>query len=278
MNEDLKNKIIKDLEKSGFGAEMLVLKIFNSLGWRAEAGQGYFDKDENKSREIDISAYYSAHLEVNNKFCVSSFFHICAEVKKSEQPWIVFRTYPHPYFQLCAWDNLIDCINLPTENFNLVEYITKHSLLAIKGWEGSGIHHAFKDPNTPSRWYPAFIAACKACEDCYERNKLDGNKTTSNILEEPTEWNFFQPLVILDGTLVTAELTDSGEIHIEEVDSAPFRFKYNTKNYIRGNYRVDLVTISGLKNYIKTIMHRQNNINIGIRNYAPYAFKKESSM
>jgi hypothetical protein len=273
MNTELKKKLIKDLEKSGLGSEMRVLNIFHALGWSARSGEGYFDKDENKTREIDISAHSSSILKSNDKICVYNSFHISAEVKKSKRPWIVFRYHPRRRPRACAWNNMIHAINMPLRGIKLVKALSEKSLYVSKGWYGSGVHEAFKKPDMPSAWYTAFTAVCKACEDDYVRNESEGNERTDNILENPTEFNFFQPVVILDGILVTADLTEKGDIKIEEIDSAPFAFEFRTKNYSRHHYRIDLVTISGLKKYLKLVMQRQQDINSAIKSHAAYAFK-----
>ncbi len=268
MNEDLRKKLIKDLEKSGLGSAMRALNIFNDEGWSAESGSSYFDKDQNQSREIDITAYHPSNLKVGKKVCVYNFFHICAEVKKTEKPWVVFKAYPEQILKFCGWNNIISYINLPKPAKQFTKALSKNSLLKELDWQGAGIHQAFKDPSFSSRWYSAFTAACKACEDEYESNKSEGKKVSENILEEPTEFNFFQPLVILDGILVTAELSKSDEIVITEVDAAPFQFEFKTKNYSRKNYRVDLVTLSGLRGYLQRVVKRQNDINSAFQNEA----------
>ena len=38
MNDELRAKLIKDLEQSGFGSEMQTLKTFLDAGWRATVG------------------------------------------------------------------------------------------------------------------------------------------------------------------------------------------------------------------------------------------------
>jgi hypothetical protein len=272
MKKELKRKIVKDLQKAGLGSEMKALKIFQEQGWKSELGRGYFDRDENKTREIDISAYHPDNLKVKGKVCVYNFFHICAEVKKSEKPWIVFSSESHPLFRSCAWNNIIACINLPVAAAKLTDYLRRQSLLGLKGWEGSGIHEAFKDPSSRSRWYSAFIAACKASEDEYENSKSDGPKVSRNILKNSTEFSFHQPVVILDGILATAELSQTGDFVIEEVDSAPFRFDFKTRNYTRDSYRVDLVTLEGLSDYLETVKQRQRDVNDGIKRYAKNVF------
>lgn len=281
MNDELRQKLIKDLHKSGFASEMRVLKSFHSLKWKARSGKGYFDKDENITREIDVSAYLHMSLRHREKVYASIFFHIVAEIKKTEQPWIVFRHRVKNSMRGCAWNNLIFSIDLPDEGFRLVEYISKSSLKEVRGWLGAGIHHAFKDPSMPSRWYQAFTSVCKACEDEYEAEETSdwrssSNKVTSNVLENATEFFFFQPLVVLDGPLIAAELSDSGEIQLEEISSAPFEFEFRTKNYHRSHYRVDLVTIDGLEEYLTLAKQRQQDIAVGIQNLASTQLGKDT--
>lgn len=276
MNKSLKGKIIEDLEKSGFGSEMKALKIFHSLGWRAETGRTYFDKDENISREIDISAHLCGHLYSEGTLCAANFFHICAEVKKSNKPWVIFRDSLPIHKKLCAWNNIISSNYLPMESFELVEIMSTNSLLIKKGWRAVGIHEAFKNPKVSSQWFNAFVSVCKACEDSYKKNSSrEGRKKSSNILENSTKFDFFQPVVIFDGELITADLDKSGNIILEEIDSAPFTFEFKTKSYNETiSYRVDLVTIKSLRNYLKLVIERQKDINEAIKKHAPYAFNK----
>lgn len=56
MRKELIDSIKKDLEKSGFSTELRARQIFIDSGWSVSAGYGYLDKDEDKSREIDIVA------------------------------------------------------------------------------------------------------------------------------------------------------------------------------------------------------------------------------
>ncbi len=252
---------------------MQALKIFHSLNWDAKPSNSYFDEDENKTREIDISAYHPSHLYSNETCCVYNFFFISAEVKKSKNPWIVFRYIPKEFLRLCAWNNIISTANLPCSPMDFVTPLTTNSLFTIKGWLGTGIHEAFKDPNSYSAWYSAFIPACKAAEDQNKLNEPKGKDKSDNILKDPTRFNFFQPVVILDGTLLIADLAETGEIEINETDSAPFEFDFKTNKYTRARYRVDLVTLHGLEKYLQLTMERQQDINNMIKKSAAYAFK-----
>lgn len=260
MNEELMQKLKKDLEKSGLASELKVRKIFQQRGWSISGGAAYLDKDEGKSREIDIVAHHGASVRKKEKTILYNGFRAYVEVKKSEKPWIVFKHYPSRHLDSCAWNNIIDYINLPCVPAKLAKSLQVHSLIKVNGWEGTGVHEAFKNPDQPSRWYGAFLSAIKSATDHFEEYETEGEKLSSNLYENPTEITFNQPVVVLDGILITAELSDEGEIILEEVTSAAFRFDYKTEHYNRSSYRVDVVTVEGLNEYLELAEKRQQSL------------------
>jgi hypothetical protein len=264
MNEELLKKIRSDLEKSGMHSELVARNAFLNEGWRLTGAGTYFDRDEGKSREIDVSAYYPSLQYLGEKVASSNFFHVYAEVKKSERPWVVFRRTPPKWGQYCAWNNLIGYNNLPCPAKDLTDYLREHSLIRLNGWEGIGIHESFKNPDQPSRWYGAFVGACKAA-DAYHHKYCKREEESSDISVDAAELSFHQPVVILDGELVSAELADNGDIHLEPIRSAAFKFGYETEAYTAGPYRVDLVTLSFLPEYLRNLQARQRRIDEGIR-------------
>ncbi len=150
-------------------------------------------------------------------------------------------------------------------------------MLRSRSWIASGVHHAFKEPSAPSSWYQAFISACKAGEhSVVDEMSLyrEASEVTDDIMKKSTSFHFIQPLVILDGTLVAAELSDTGDILIEEVSSAPFNFEFKTANYDRSSYRVDLVTLTGIEEYLKQIEKRQLDIAEGCMELSGYDLEK----
>lgn len=264
MNEELLKKIRVDLEKSGMHSELVARNAFLNDGWRLTGSGTYFDRDEGKSREIDVSAYYPTLQYLGDKLASSNFFHVYAEVKKSERPWVVFKRTPPKWEQDCAWNNLIGFDNLPCSGKDLTDHLREHSLIRVNGWQGIGIHESFKNPDQPSRWYGAFIGACKAA-DAYHHKYCKRGKETSDISVDAAELSFHQPLVILDGELVSAELVQNGDVLVEPIQSAAFRFGYESSEYTDGPYRVDLVTLSFLPEYLRNLRARQLRIDEGIR-------------
>lgn len=252
MNDQLEKRLIEDLEKSGFGSEMKALRAFLSYGWVATGFANYHDLDHEETRELDLQA---ATVEWENSASGKELlvgFYIIAEVKKSETPWIVFKEKPG-LFASDSWNNLVYTKNLPCEPRQLVEPLSRHCIFTELKWRAHGIHEAFKRPNSHSRWYPAFVKVSKAAETFYKKCFADSEER----LQEPTQapdrdiqFKFFKPIVILDGVLIAASLTKLGEISLEEIKYAPLEFAFQSRNYRKGNYLVDIVTLGGLQEYI----------------------------
>jgi hypothetical protein len=144
--------------------------------------------------------------------------------------------------------------NLPKPLMRFRKAISSHSIVEQQGWWGKGIHEAFKDPNKKSRWYSAFITACKAGEHVMwrEASAEDPRGSVSdNLLEKATYFLLVRPFVILDGKLFSAQLDETAEIQVEEITEASLNFRFRTEKYETGKYTVDLVTLDGLSKYIQ---------------------------
>lgn len=274
MNIELHEKIIADLEKSGFSTELRARQALIKSGWSTTTGYGYLDKDENKSREIDIIATKSETRTSRGKIYLHCEFHICAEVKKSEKPWVVFDQETHPLLRSCAWNNLISAINLPEKPQKFSNSLSQNSLIKINGRVGGGIHESFKNPDQPSRWYSSFTSVAKASEFYLDTVSPDGEKQSSDIIKNPCELHFVQPLIILNSPLYKASLSNSGDIELVKIESAAFRFQYQSKNYKNSNFRIDLTTLNNLDTYLENIKIRQANLCTSIEK----SFKKQSNI
>ena len=139
MDEKFRNKIIKDLQKSGFGSEMRAIREFLSRKWYCTGNFSYFDKDAQISREGDLHASRRRLKDLGSRNYVIFWFHIAGEVKKSDNPWIVFKQPIREVRVTDAYNNLIFFKHLPFSYVNLVEPLTEHSLPATIEWEGYGL-------------------------------------------------------------------------------------------------------------------------------------------
>jgi len=267
MEADFEKRIRDDLAKAGMLSELRVRRVFDDAGWPTRGPGAYFDKEEEKSREGDLYATRVSSVNDDGITCIHCELTAVIEVKKSERPWVVFKRPLRGPSVGCAWNNLIAKVNLPCETSRLAPYLAEHSLLNVLGWEGAGIHESFKSPDQPSRWYSAFVSSLKWASQMRDELPDEGG-TQNDIRENPTELYFFQPVIVLDGRLISAELNKRSEIEVSEIDMAAFKFSYASKAYEKSYFRVDLVTVDGLPKYVELLSKRQDSIVDGIINQA----------
>lgn len=262
MNEpDLPSQIAADLEKSGFAAEMRVLRTLHSRGWRATAGNSFYDLDENVSREFDVHGWVVSHHPVIEYRSVRVFSHLAIEVKRSSKPWVIFEHDALPQWQLDGgWNDVLSRIHdFPVEPSALLDIFVQHSLTRKLGWKGYGIHEAFKNPDQPSRWYPAFISAAKAAEHVLETS-ADPETSRDRLSRDPSlfppELHIVQPVVILEGKLFRARLNEDGSPTVRPADAAEIDFAFKSPGYRRSLYRVLVVTVGGFAEQLQRLEAR----------------------
>lgn len=258
MTTELEEKIREDLAKAGMLSELRARKIFADAGWSVRGPGAYFDREEKKSREGDFYAISALSNSIAGSPPLHTEFTVVAEVKKSERPWVVFKRPLEEFERGCAWNNLIARINLPCEPSALAPSLVKHSLLQNLGWEGAGIHESFKSPDQPSKWYSAFVSSLKWAS--HMRDEYPNSEEIRKDDVDSVEFYFFQPLVVLDGRMFSAELDSNSQIAISEIQSAAFTFDYASKVYTKDSFRVDLVTVDGLAEYIGLLANRHASI------------------
>ncbi|WP_421164153.1 hypothetical protein [Aeromonas dhakensis] len=252
MEDDLLNKIADDLHKSGFSSEMRVLKTFSDKGWETSGIASYFDKDDEKTRESDLLAYHYIGQDVGESIDASSYFQIVGEVKKSNKPWVIFKETPEDSWELEeGFSGLVfhDGIHRGKKRVSSYsKFLRKSGIGYQSGWVGRGIHESFKNPDQPSRWYPALIGVAKAGEHELEANSWDKNKERDK--PHPPYMFFVKPIVVIDGLLVAACLDDNANISVEHIPYATVKFEFKTKSYNRKHYMIDVIQINHLEQYI----------------------------
>jgi len=253
------SKLADDLVRSGFYSEMRAIQTCVGRSWECHGSFTYFDKDEKTTRECDFEAVKAETDVRTRKGLIKVIARLLGQVKKAKAPWIVFKDRVFREADTFeAWNNIIHSLNLPVLRSDLADVLSQGSLLATNGWKASGIHEAFKKPNDASTWYGAFVSACKAAESAY-----DASVATSphvEALADEVVFDFIKPIVVLDGDLVSAEVDDDGELALQQIESAAFRFEYRSENYQRHHYCPDLVTLKALPAYLDLTVKRMKGV------------------
>jgi len=254
VTDDLEARLKKDLEKSGFGSEMLASRRAVEAGFHIVGGDAFLDLDEERIRETDVSAWrgWTCRLDDESVALLSVF--LSMEVKKSKQPWIVFSRADHPRFGGESGRHLIYASNLPADLFAIRSAVQTDSVRQRAGWVGTGVHEAFKKPSESSRWYRSCITACKAAESAMRREASAEDprgSTADDLRQSATFFLISRPVVVLDGRLFRAGLGANAEIELNECQEAAFEFRFQSAHCQEGHYDVDLVTLRGLPNYLQ---------------------------
>jgi hypothetical protein len=253
MTEDFKNKLSDDLKKSGFASEMMAIQAIRRAGWNCSGAGSYFDRDERITRSVDARAYQVLRNWALGDGGVDLEYHLFVEVKKSEHPWIVFSEKEDSEKIGDAWDNPYVSHNEPASLGDFSDLFRQHSIRKELGWLGYGVHEAFKPPQGKGRWYGAAVTACKATYDFSRHESFEIRKQYEKTM---SFMMIAQPVVVLDGPLIRAELTDEPDAIFESIPYAPFGFTFSTAQYEANTYRVDVVTLSAMDDYLRIVKQR----------------------
>jgi hypothetical protein len=254
MNEQLEAKLVDDLRKCGFYSEMRTIQVCGAAGWECRGSFTYFDKDESSTRECDFQAVRQWSRVDEHDGAIHVMARLVGQVKKAQVPWIVSMDRRSKFRDEC--DNII-ITNAP-DGDRIGDIIRSHSLAARTGWAGTSIHEAFKPPTDRSRWYSAFVSVCKAAESVF-----DGAAVAPRL---DNYFEIIQPVVVLDGLLVAAELSLEGRLVLTETDGAAFTFEYRSDAYERPQYALDVVTLDAFPRYLDLVAARMSAVTDVLRN------------
>jgi hypothetical protein len=246
MNEELTAKLVHDLRKSGFYSEMRAIHACTAAKWECHGSFTYFDKDARATRECDFEAVKQWFELDEHGASIQLIARLLGQVKKSETPWIVFMDrLIDPHF-IEGGDDII--VTNVREQKDLGDALLSRTPVTRRNWMGTGIHEAFKKPTESSRWYSAFVSACKAAESAFD--------TSVAAPRLGTYFEWIKPVVVLDGLMLSAELSPAGEIVLMETGEASFAFEYRSDAYARPRFSLDVVTLDRFPRYLDLVAAR----------------------
>ncbi|WP_300978713.1 hypothetical protein [Flavobacterium sp.] len=261
--EELKKKILNDIKKSGFLAEMKANQILVKSGWQnTHNASTFLDKDMEKSREIDITTYKNKNDKEKN---ISLGIHLIIEVKKSDKPWIIFcQDRNAPINRGLGWGilNFADNVNRQNLQYNDINLKNRHSNSLMFG---TSYYEAFKEPSESSQVYSALMTSCKASVFKKKQNswEIEDKKYDPN---KNHHVEFFLPIVVLEGLLFQSTLNEIGEIQLNQVNYAPIKLNYSSKNYKESTFYPEIVTMDGLQEHLEKIDEWFDSLFIALKN------------
>lgn len=246
----MKDKILKEIQKTGYPLELQVGNIFSKCGWpNIHYNRYYLDRDEQKGREIDISAYYNVYSAEGSVFVRVGIYLICEVKWSAEKPWVIFST-EKGFLEGGGWLRL-HYVNEVNSNDIKGDEIDKGSSFSKFSRIGRSYVEAGKRSNKPSGIFGALTSVVKAAEDCRERNF----KAMERIIgkdEDIKQICFVEPVVVLNGLLYEAYLDKKDELELNEIDQILVSFGYISSEYQHRHYLVDVVTVKELPNLLSS--------------------------
>jgi hypothetical protein len=260
---DLKEKILEDIEKTGFVSELKAVSMLIKNGWSAEHGTTYEDKDENRNREIDIVA---SKVKYVNELGFRLTFYLVIEVKKSTRPWIVFTTTPS--FATLGWRVMNRSYNIykwvESDKFEAgghqmpildVDCVRENSIREYTFRVGKAFHELEKSPTDKSKVYEALICSGKAAH--YLRHRFEREQLKDFDVNKEVDIQIYLPIVVLDGLLFEVFTNHSGDIDVQEKDFIPVEMSYSSPKYREGNWDTeffpDIIRFDHLSKHLENI-------------------------
>lgn len=270
---NLKAKLLKNLEETGYPVELKVDNILWEYGWRVEYHNAYyFDEDEQKGREVDIQAYNVAY---SKKYGVGVALALICQVKKSlKKPWVILSTEKSGE-ETGGYGRLHYTVGKINSNLLSFSEIERRSTTDQFTRIGRSYCEGFKSTNAKSVIFEALTTAVKASEYWLKREKeaIEGDKTTSiNNEGHFRHVTFVDPVVILDGLLYEAYLDDDAQLRLNEIEHIPISFAYVSGGYSRSRYLVEIVTL----NKLPTLLLRKHKWITDIKNTMINKLRKSS--
>lgn len=249
MKDEFRKKVTEDLWKSGFGSELKAIKAFNDRqGWGAITESSFFDPVLKISRELDFSAHKHRFRRKGpaGDFLFNVTVSLIGEVKKSQKPWAVLRTAPWRTPELPFLMNAMVRSTDSALESELKTAFAKGCVISANKWFGHAVHEVFKEPNDHGRW---FSAAAKTSRACLADTK---QPFLLKLMGDPVLVRYVQPVVVLDGILLSVALDEKDQMLVEEVPFASVLFEEREPAQAH-TFVVDVVTLSALSSYIDRI-------------------------
>ena len=258
MEKNLKEKLSDYIKKeTGYLEELKVGNIFSEAGWDVRHSSYYLDRDEEKGREIDISARKYTVFKLNSGKEGYIELRLVCEVKKSaNKHWVIFSDKKSRYedwfgYSLHHEEGMKNILKQKIKWWN----VGRSS--SIKNFSRIGMTYceAFKDNiqkrgSDYSQIFKALTSSIKASEYFFSMRQ---DNHLVDYLPDTLYFNyieFIEPVVIFNGLMYEGYLNKKNELELNEINHIPVLFNRVSPKYKRNNYIIDVVTIKELPNLL----------------------------
>jgi len=235
---------MRDLEKTGYPVELRAGNAFARAGWSVHYNAYYTDWDERKGREIDLLVCNGVS---SKKHHVGVTLYLVSQVKKSEDPWVIFTTRSVGEIaglEEPGWGRLniafdeIDHHVLPAEKIDAKSTIHKFQRF------GHSYYVAFGGSQSKPTIFEALTSSVKASEDLlrdFNESIRQEEERVGLCQRKGRQLWLIEPMVILDGLLYETYLDKYNKLVTDRVNHIPVCFGYVSPQYRRAEFSVEYV-------------------------------------
>ena len=251
-----KDRIIRDIEKSGYPLEIKATSVLESNGWNVLNQEGFLDVETGKWRTIDMVAWKNVNIPdslVYERLHVS----LIIECKKSSKPWVfwirdkkglrmfhpiaasgLIKLESKPWLHPLHFEKLADCFHYYFPEFEKIAVIPHEPF--IKKREGKSIIFEAKNQVLKSLLYQQERNR-KFCSMEEAKEKAGAKFKTTNLML------LVYPLVIFDGHLYELEyIEDKPKLTLSKYIQYLTSFGFPTPE----EFVMDIVEIGFLNEYL----------------------------
>jgi hypothetical protein len=244
MSENIEQKILEEISKTGFPLELRVSELLNNRGYYVANNLYYVDLDEDKGREIDIRALKNCDFKIENERYYVRHCLLIECKKSSKKPWVIFSSpetsYDSEYFSVDCLGADFDTYSQEVgEAFDHLEDI--HPFCRFKR-RGRSFFEPFRDNQSGETTFRALMSTAKASIGM--RNSEFGSGLNSIC--------FFYPMVVFEGQLFEAYLNNS-RVELNKTDSIIVSFFYESAKYKYESFAIPVVRENALEAFLNEL-------------------------
>ncbi|RHW38166.1 hypothetical protein D1B31_15460 [Neobacillus notoginsengisoli] len=267
MAADIKEKLLKDIKKTGYPFELTLHNKLIKNDWKVIANAYYIDKDEKKGREIDFIASNHISEYINGELLEIAFYLIIEVKKATDKPWVIFTVKNRDRFSklLPLKLNYTETV-FEIQGQGIYSAFHKNGTKVHDSW-GKSFYEGFSGNGGRDDIYKALSGSVKALIHFKETNSYSDFFTERLI-------SYYEPIVVIEGQLFESWLDNNEEIQIKESNYIQTSFNYISPNYYEKESINDHIVHIVRANYLEEFLKQKEK---SLKNVFHWISKKEFS-
>lgn len=237
MSDDLYDRILLEINKTGFPLELRTAEVLKSRGYSVAHSLFYIDEDEGKPREVDLRALKMHEIKLDNRTFIVRHWLLVECKKTADKHWVFFGSEKGVYDP----DHYL-VPNTPDLG-RFIHYTDYAKIKEVHPFNNYPVRcrsyfEIGKNNQSNEMIYKALTTATKA--SIYTMKK-HGDATY--------DISFYYPIVVYDGRLFQAVI-ENDDTKLDEVDSVLVSFLYEPTSYKSVEFAIPVLKLKELDKFL----------------------------